>query len=541
MITNTKLTPLMQSRFNAAKMQAISQAGQEKLLDMEEVMASMLAPMNVVEYNPATDADSYKVSMPWQYPANTTRIHTYVEARGSVSKPSDMIIDSLKKYLSPEMLKVFIAENTTQPFDKTVMFGLQYILLKYLSTPITRHMVELARANWTDHGMPFNYDGWMRIVTEFNGRLPLRVRAVPEGTVVPLRNALITLENTHDDFAWIVTHFETMILRVWYPITVATLSAKIRSIVKKYLELSSDDLSGLNFKHHDFGARGVSSMESAAIGGAAHLAAGSMGSDTMSAIEMLQKYYMADAMPAYSIPAMEHSTVTSWTRAGETDAYRNMIRQYSKPGKIFAIVIDSYNYRRAIEIFGTDLKDLLLETGGTLVLRPDSGVPKDVVLEVIELAAKYFGFTVNSKGFKVLPVCIRVIQGDGITLESIPGILQNVIDAGWSMDNLALGQGGGLLQMVNRDTLQFACKCSAALIDGTYVDVYKDPIGDSGKRSKRGVQNLYRHKVTGEFATLRVDSVDLSIYEDAMVTVFEDGAVMNLSDLEEVQARSAKF
>lgn len=497
--------------------------------------------MNIIGYNPALDADSYKVSMPWQYPEKTARIHTYIEARGSVSKPSDEIVESLKKYLSPEMVAIFVAENTKHPFDRTVFFGLQYIIEQYLMTTLTKEMVQEARAQWTDHGMPFNYDGWMRIVDELDGKLPLRIRAVPEGTVVPLRNALVTIENTHDDFAWLVTHFETMLLRVWYPITVATLSASIRKIVKHYLELTADNLDGLNFKHHDFGARGVSSLESAAIGDAAHLAAGSMGSDTMSGILLVQKFYAADNMPAYSIPAMEHSTVTSWTRDHEVDAYRNFIRTYLKPGKIGAIVIDSYNYKNAIKLFGTVLYEEIVNSGGTLVLRPDSGTPKDVVLEVVDLAAFYFGEALNSKGYKILPPYIRVIQGDGITLESIPGILENLMQNGWSTDNIALGQGGGLLQMVNRDTLQFACKCSAALIDGTLVDVYKDPIGDTGKRSKRGIQGLYKHKDTGEFVTLRVEQADLTIYEDAMVTVYEDGFMMNMSDLDQVRARSSLF
>lgn len=497
--------------------------------------------MNFVSYNPATDADSYKVSMPWQYPVGTTHVYDYIEARGSSVKPSQQIIDSLEKYLSPEMLKVFIAENTTQPFTKTVFFGLQYILTKYLSTTVTKKMVLQAKEAWANHGEPFNYEGWMQIVNELKGRIPLLIRAVPEGTVVPLHNALVTIENTHKDFGWLVTQFETMLLRVWYPITVATLSAQIRAIIKQYLVDTADDLSGLDFKHHDFGARGVSSFESASLGGAAHLAAGSKGSDNMSAIELLEGFYMADDMPAFSIPAMEHSTVTSWTRDGELAAYKNMMDVYAKPGKIFAIVIDSYDALNAVKMFGTELKEQLINSGATLVLRPDSGVPKDIVLQIVEETAKYFGYTTNTKGYKMLPNCVRVLQGDGITLETIPGILQNLKDHGWSTDNLALGQGGGLLQQVNRDTLQFACKCSAALVNGEMRDVYKDPITDSGKRSKRGVQGLYRHKVTGEFVTMRKDEADLAVYEDAMHDVFYNGAVMNIESIDVIRERSSKY
>lgn len=496
---------------------------------------------DVIAYNPALDADSYKPSMPWQYPAGTTQIYDYIEARGSVNKPSNELIESLSKYLSPEMVKVFVAENTTHPFDRTVFFGLQALLIKYLGVRVTKEMVQYAKAQWTEHGEPFDEVLWMRIVDECGGFIPLHIRAVPEGTVVPLKNCLITIKATKKGFGKLVTHFETMLLRVWYPITVATLSAQIRSIVKRYLELTADNLDGLNFKHHDFGARGVSSLESAEIGGAAHMAAGSMGTDNMTAIRHLQRYYAADAMPAFSIPAMEHSTVTSWTRAGEFNAYINMFRQYGKPGKLFAIVIDSYNYLEAIKFWGTVMKDELIASGSTLILRPDSGTPKDVVLEVVEEIGKYFGFTINSKGYKLLPPCIRVLQGDGITLETIPGILQNLMDHGWSTDNVAMGQGGGLLQMVNRDTLQFACKCSAAEVDGELRDVYKDPIGDTGKRSKRGIISLYRHKETGEFATLRVEQADLSIYEDAMHDVFIDGMIMNIEDLDTIRARSAKF
>lgn len=495
------------------------------------------------EYNIMLDADSYKVSMPAQYPADTRYVRDYIEARGSVSKPSAQLIESLENYMSPEMLKLFIAENTTHPFTRTVFFGLQYILKKYLCKRITPEMVEYAAAQWEAHGEPFDKEMWMYIATDLKGKLPLRIRAVPEGTVVPLLNALVTVENTDPKCGALTTHIETMLLRVWFPITVATLSAQIRSIIKQYLIETADNLDGLNFKHHDFGARGVSSMESAGIGGAAHLAAGSMGTDNMTAIQTLQTYYHVDGMPAYSIPAAEHSTITTWMRSGETYAYLNMLRQFGKPGRTFAVVSDSYNLLEACRIWGTVLKDELIASGSTVVIRPDSGNPKDIVLAVVQELEKYFGTTINSKGYKLLPSCVRVLQGDGITLESIPAILENLKVHGYSTDNIAMGQGGGLLQMVNRDTLQMACKCSEADVGGENRDVYKDPITDSGKRSKRGEQGLYRNLATGELKTMRTNSPDLAsnLWEDAMHDVYLNGDLLNECILTEVQARSALY
>ena len=493
------------------------------------------------QYNLALDCDSYKVGMNQMYPPNTRSISDYIEARGSSHKPSPEIVRSLKNYLTPEALEQFIKENTWQPFNRTVFFGLQPILKKYLAVKITKEMVNYAQQEWTEHGEPFNYAGWMQIVNELNGRLPIRIDAVPEGTVVPLHNALVVVEATQDGFQWLVTHIETMLLRVWYPTTVATLSAEIRSIAKKYLTETADNLDGLDFVHHDFGARGVSSKESAEIGGAAHLAAGSKGTDNMVAIQHIRTMYSPTSMPAFSIPAAEHSTITSWTKAGEYDAYLNMLRKFGKPGAIFAVVCDSYNLLEACKMWGTRLKDELIARGARVVIRPDSGDPVEIVLSVMQELDKWFGTTINTKGYKVLPSCVRVLQGDGITLESIPAILENLKVHGYSTENLAMGQGGGLLQMVNRDTLQFACKCSEANVDGIPRDVYKDPITDSGKRSKRGRQGLYRHKLTGQLSTHRKDAVDLSMYTYAMHTVYENGFTYNETTWNEVLARSSSY
>jgi nicotinamide phosphoribosyltransferase len=501
------------------------------------------------DYNVALDTDSYKPSHFLQYPPNTEYVFSYVEARGSSDKPSSKIMKSLENYLTPEMLKLFKAENTTQPFNFTLMFGLQYINKMYLSKRVTKEMVDYAAKEWKAHGEPFNYDGWMYIVNELEGKLPVRIRAAKEGAIIPLKNALITVENTDPKCFWLTSYIEPAILRVWYGITVGTLSWTIKQIIAAYLRKSSDTMDGLLFKLHDFGSRGVSSYESAGIGGAAHLV-NFMGSDTMRAIQVLKEIYNVgeDEMPAYSIPAGEHSSFTSWRKEFEKEAYRNMIVQFGKPGALFAAVSDSYDIFNAVDnIWGKELKDELIASGATAVIRPDSGEPKDIVLKVVQLLDKNFGSTINSKGYKVLHPSVRVIQGDGINLDSVSEIYDTLLAAGYSADNVALGMGGGLLQMVNRDTLQFAMKCSAAKVAGEWVDVYKDPITDSGKRSKRGRVGLFQNTVTSEYATIRLDEVtELNgefehkgeIYIDAMDTVFENGEVLVDEKLDVIRARS---
>ena len=402
------------------------------------------------------DCDSYKSSHHLQYPPGTTKVFSYIESRGG-------------------------------RFDRTVFFGLQMYLKRYLSQPITQEMVDDAAEFWAAHGEPFNREGWEYIVNVHGGRLPVVIKALREGTVVPTHNVLLTIENTDPACFWLTSFLETALLRaVWYPTTVSTLSWHAKQIIRAALEKSSDDPEGqLPFKLHDFGARGVSSKESAGIGGAAHLV-NFMGSDTVTGVLYAREFYGAQ-MAGFSIPGAEHSTIASWGRSREAQAYANMLRQFGKPGALFAVVSDSYDIMNAArEIWGGELRQVVMESGSTLVVRPDSGDPLTVPVDVIEALGERFGYTINGKGYKVLPNCVRVIQGDGITVESLPKILANLLARGWSADNIAFGMGGGLLQMVDRDTQKIAMKCSAALINGEWVDVYKDPITDPGKRSKKG-------------------------------------------------------
>ena len=317
------------------------------------------------------------------------------------------------------------------------------------------------------HGEPFDRSLWDHILKEHGGMLPVEIRALPEGLVVPVKTPLVTVVNTDPACFWLTSFLETALLRaIWYPTTVASVSYACKSIIKEAFEKSScEDPAALAFKLHDFGARGTSSQESAAIGGMAHLV-NFRGTDTVSGILAARKFY-GEPMAGFSIPAAEHSTITSWGKDREDDAYLNMLTQFGDSPMI-AVVSDSYDIFNAVDnIWGDRLKRAVLQGKPTLVIRPDSGDPATMPIEVIERLGNAFGFTMNAKGYKVLHPKVRVIQGDGITHKTIGRIVFNLLEmGGWSIDNLAFGMGGGLLQHCNRDTLKFAMKCSAIKVDG---------------------------------------------------------------------------
>ena len=447
------------------------------------------------------NTDSYKASMFKQSPAGTTGVYSYIESRGG-------------------------------RYDQTVFFGLQAFIKEYLLEPITQADIDIADEIWSAHGEPFNRDGWQYILDTHAGFLPVVIRAVPEGTMVPVKNVLATIENTDPNCYWLTTWLETALLRaVWYPTTVATQSRAIKEIILDYLERTGDHTT-INFKLHDFGARGVSSMESAAIGGAAHLV-NFMGSDTVSGILFAREYYNA-GIAGFSIPAAEHSTITSWGRDGEVNAYRNMLTQFAKPGSIVAIVSDSYDVYNAVEkLWGTELRQQIIDSGATVVIRPDSGDPLEVNQKLIKILGEKFGYTTNAKGYKVLNN-VRLIQGDGVNESTIRTILGNFMIHGWSADNIAFGMGGALLQVVDRDTQKFAMKCSSAEINGKWINVQKDPITDSGKKSKAGRVTLYQAK-DGTFSS-GVEDWPAS----ALVEVFRDGKLVTEYTFDQVRANSNK-
>ncbi|XP_065918647.1 nicotinamide phosphoribosyltransferase-like [Dysidea avara] len=451
--------------------------------------------------------DSYKVSHHKQYPPNTHTVYSYFESRGGV-------------------------------YPETVFFGLQYILKKYfVGSVVTKEKIAEAKAVYDAHLGPgiFNEKGWIYIVEKHNGRLPIRIKAVPEGTVLPYKNVLFTVENTDPNCYWLTNYLETILVEVWYPMTVATLSRAFKEVIIKYLSETADNLDGLPLKLHDFGCRGCSSLESAALGGAAHLV-NFEGTATIAAIIMARDYYGCP-MAGYSRPGSEHSTMNTWGRENEVDAFRNMLTQF--PNGTVACVSDSYNIWEACgKLWGEELKDLVEDRGkrgvGPLVVRPDSGDPPTTVVKVLTILGEKFGTTLNNKGYKLLPSYLRVVQGDGISYDTLGKILAHMKENGWSADNVAFGCGGGLLQKVNRDTQKCAYKCSYALVDGKDVNVFKEPITDMGKKSKKG--RLTLEYDNGQWLTTQEGTGNPD--KDQLVVVYENGFLIKDWTFNEIRTKA---
>tara|TARA_Y100000034_G_C6910429_1_gene424500 strand:+ start:14158 stop:15543 length:1386 start_codon:yes stop_codon:yes gene_type:complete len=452
-------------------------------------------------------SDSYKVSHWPQYPPKTKTIRSYFESRGGL-------------------------------WDDVVFFGLQYYLKEYLCGPVvTAAKIDEAEEYFGGHfSHPiFNKAGWEYILHEHGGCLPVSIKAQPEGLVVPGRNVMMTIENTDGESAewpayWLTNYLETLLVQVWYGSTVATQSREMKKIIAGYLETTGDP-SLVDFKLHDFGFRGVSSVETAGVGGLAHLV-NFKGTDTFQGIRVGREYYN-EPMAGFSIPAAEHSTITAWGRENELDACRNMLTTY--PEGLVAVVSDSYDIFAACrDIWGGVLKDQVIERDGTLVVRPDSGHPPEIVVKVLDILGDRFGAPENAKGYRVLDDHVRVIQGDGIDFAMLPEILEAMERAGWSADNIAFGSGGGLLQKLNRDTLKFAFKCCSANVDGEERDVFKDPVTDQGKGSKRG-QLILTQDDDGAYETIQDDGKT----EDILEEVFRDGELLVDHTLSEVRERAA--
>ena len=465
----------------------------------------------MIENNICLLTDSYKVTHHYFYPMGTEKIYSYLESRVGAE------------------------------FNKTIFYGLQYVLKKYLEGQVvTQQKIDEADRLISAHIGPdiFNKDGWQYILDEHDGCLPIEIKSVPEGTPVDVSNVLMTVEITDKESYWLVNYLESLLLQVWYPSTVATLSAEVRKLCNFYLEVTGSSKDNLNFMLHDFGYRGATSTESSMLSGSAHLLNFS-GTDTIPALTIPENYYNDSELYGFSVQATEHSVMTSLGPEGEFAQILNVIEN-AKPG-ILSMVIDSYNYRNFLMEAGkngSDLNDAILKflktEGNKVVFRPDSGEPVSTTIDCLNILEEGFGSYKTSEGYKVFDSNIGLLWGDGLNYQKIRDILFAMKSNGWAAENIIFGMGGGLHTAVNRDTQRNAFKCSAQLRDGEWHDIFKNPL-DSSKKSKTGRFKLIQEN--NSFKTIPIDGEG----EDILQTVFKNGELLIDDKFSNIKNRALKY
>lgn len=454
--------------------------------------------------NIITLTDSYKVCHANMYPEGTETVYSYFEARNGAR------------------------------WNETVFFGLQYLLKEYLcGQVVTREKIDQAKNLIDTHLGPnmMNVEGWEYILEKHNGYLPLKIKAIPEGTPVPINNVMMTVENTDPKCYWLTNYVESLLTHVWSASTVATLSRQVKKMFKRYLMLTNGNTEGISFMLHDFGFRGVSSVESAGFEGMGHLA-NFLGTDTIVAIEEAMDYYSADVC-AFSVSASEHSIMTSRGEEGEKQVFKDLLDKY--PTGILSIVIDSYNYRRFILEYAKEFKDQILARDGKVVFRPDSGEPVFTTIDVLTCIDHVFGSEKNNFGYSVLNPKVGALWGDGIDIGGIDNILYAISERSWAVSNMVFGMGGGLLQKINRDVQRFAFKSSAQKRNGEWFDIFKDPI-DKSKTSKKGQLMLIKND-DNQFETVQKDNM----YDDELSTVFLNGYLQRNYTFDQVRSNVKIF
>lgn len=472
-------------------------------------------------------SDSYKVGGHWNMlPEGTTHVWSYGECR------------------------------TGAQYPKSVWTGLQPIIKKHFTGRVVEQwMLDEAKPVIEAHlgdKAAMHIEGWQLIIDDFDGYLPLHIMAAPEGLIIPVSNILFGLVNTDERFAWLTNEVESILMKFWYPTAVATRSYYIVGGIKHYADASSDVPDVWKFLLHDFGYRSATCEEQAEVGGAAILV-NTLGTDTVPALKYAVEYYGRDGGAAYdglgfSVPATEHSIATSYGPGeGEFVYLRTMMERY--PNGILSIVGDTYGIENFVNVVVAGCKDEILARyensvgpmPGRVVVRPDSprwedDRPEDQCLWIYDRLADMFGTTLNSKGKRVLHPAVGVLYGDGLSEEEIAAIYAKLFNAGYSVENMVVGQGGGLMQRIDRDTMRVAVKSSAQKRNGRWFDTQKNP-SDITKASKAGRMALI--KVDGEYKTVRES--ERGEHPNILRTVFHNGEAENEITFDELRCNTGRW
>jgi nicotinamide phosphoribosyltransferase len=437
--------------------------------------------------------DFYKINHGSQYPKGTTKVYSYLCAR-----------------------KGYGTEH-----NKVLFFGLKYYIEKYLKVPTKEEVEEFIVL--ADSICPLDQDTKDRVRSLVGLKeLPIRIKALPEFVSYPVGTPLVSVTNTHPDYFWLPNYIEGLLLKLWYPCSVATLSNRYKEISDKYAEQTCDNDSHVLYQVHDFGYRGCSSEESAAIAGAAFLI-NYKGSDNIIAAKLLNDYYPIRHSSASSVPATEHSVMCSSGPEGELETFERMLDLY--PTGIVSVVSDTYDYWNVIDNVLPALKDRILERDGKFVVRPDSGDPEEIIPHTIDKLGNLFGYTTNSKGYKELNPKIGLIYGDAIYIERFERILHRLEELGWASSNLVVGVGGIMLQNHSRDDYGFAMKASYIEVNGEPRNIFKCPKTDTKKKSHKGMLAVTVDYIDNKLVINTIEECDRILENSGMMKVVYEGVI----------------
>lgn len=479
--------------------------------------------------NPLLLTDGYKVDHRRQYPNGTSLVYSNWTPRRS----------------------------RIEGINKVVLFGLQYFIKKYILEDFELYFFKQPKEKVVEEYQRRinNYLGINQVGTKHIeklhdlGYIPLVIKALPEGTSVPVRTPMITMYNTLPDFFWLTNYFETLISAViWMPCTSATIAKQYRRILDYYAFQTSSNPGFVDWQAHDFSMRGMGGIEAAVSSGSGHLLSFT-GTDTIPAINFLEQYYNADSdkeLIGGSVAATEHSVMCMGTTEGELNTFKRLISEVY-PNGILSIVSDTWDLWKVLTIYLPILKQKIVERDGKVVIRPDSGDPVDIICGdpagrnenerkgVIEILWDIFGGKINDKGFKELIPQIGAIYGDSINIPRATQICERLKIKGFASTNVVLGIGSFTYQYNTRDTFGFAMKATYGEVNGVGREIFKDPITDDGtKKSAKGlIKIIYEDN---EYKL--IDQVDWKEEgQGALNEVFRDGKLLSDQSLAEIRRR----
>lgn len=452
--------------------------------------------------------------------------------------------------------------------EGVVVFGIQYFIREYLIEKIQKSFFEVPKTkavSWFKRRIdtflgPDNQVGTKHIEALWDlGYLPIEIKALPEGSLCPIRVPALTLINTMPEFFWLPNYLETLIsTSLWLPMTSATSARLYKKELLRHAKKTGFENDFLGFMVHDFSMRGMAGVEAAIMSGMAHLTS-FVGSETIPAIEALEEYYFADAdkeLIAATVPATEHSVMCAGGKEDEFETFRRLITEVYPKGFI-SIVSDTWDFWQVITDYVPRLKEDILAREGRVIIRPDSGVPEDIICGVDP--AKYtkeeyealpehirkgayeclwdvFGGTVNEKGYKVLDSHIGMIYGESITLERQKTIYARLEAKGFAATNLVLGVGSYTYQYKSRDSLGFAMKATWCQVNGEGREIFKDPKTDDGvKKSLKGLIKV--NLVDGKYVATDQVTIEEENMDTQLETVFINGELVVRHSLEEIRKR----